>query len=139
MSRWVASHHPQIPQFCCCLTVDMLSICPILRDVGGKTGDRNSHTLRVSSVPSSVWLELSFGNISWISNPNSSIYQLCDLGKLLRRRVGSLSGQGVVEVPPPRLCEALRVEPETTSPWWVGALPETMNRTLCTAASLGSF
>lgn len=138
MSRWVASHHPQIPKFCCCLGVDM-SVCPILRDVGGKTGDRNSHTLRVSPVPGCAWLELSFGNISWTANPSSSIYQLCDLGRLLRRRVGSLSGQGVVEVPPPRLCEALRVEPEKTSPWWGRALPETMNRTLCTTASLGSF
>lgn len=38
MSKGVASRHPQILK--CCLIIE-ISVCPILRDVVGKTGDRD--------------------------------------------------------------------------------------------------
>lgn len=89
---------------------------------------------RASSVPGSTWLELNFGNISWTSDPSSCIYQLCDLGKLLKRQFGSLVWLGVgelAEVPPPRLCEVLSIEPKMTDPLWVRVPHKTMKTSAC--------
>ena len=61
MSRWLASRHPQSPRFCCCFTIDTLSHRP--QGWGRKGRDRTSHMLRVSSVPGSLWLQVSLGNI----------------------------------------------------------------------------